>query len=115
MSDILKENDNEILIISSIFDASYKIYLIAKIKRKDTTETITTFLKVLYELIFELNSPLLKNLTPYLHAAIYHLPGFLETFGNIDIYNLQGMEKLNRLLKMNYHRNSNKSKFYSLK
>lgn len=25
------------------------------------------------------------------------------------------MEKLNHLLKMNYHRNSNKSKFYSLK
>ena len=29
--------------------------------------------------------------------------------------NIIGMEKLNHLLKMNYHRNSNKSKFYSLK
>lgn len=40
LSDIVKENDNEILYISSIFDAFYKIYLIAKNKRYFSFNTI---------------------------------------------------------------------------
>ena len=40
LSHILKANDNEILLISSLFDAAYKIYLIAKNKRYFSFKTI---------------------------------------------------------------------------
>ena len=36
-----------------------------------------------------------KNITPYIHAFVHHVPEFLEKYGNLNFFNQQGLEKLN--------------------
>ena len=36
-----------------------------------------------------------KHITPYMHAFLYHVPEFLEVYGKINLFNQQGLEKLN--------------------
>lgn len=35
------------------------------------------------------------NLTPYVHAFVYHIPELIERHGDLSLYSLQGLEKLN--------------------
>lgn len=53
-----------------------------------------------------------KFITPYMHTFVYHIPEFIRLHGNINLFNLQGLEKLNDISTNNYHRSSNKSKTY---
>ena len=51
-----------------------------------------------------------KEITPYIHIFTFHLPEFIQKHKNINIYNLQGLEKLNDFVTQIYHCSSNKHK-----
>ena len=54
-----------------------------------------------------------KEITPYIHIFAFHLPEFILKHKNINIYNLQGLEKLNDFVTQIYHCSSNKHKLKS--
>jgi len=54
-------------------------------------------------------STLETTLCPYLHIFIYHSKELLELHGNINMYNTQGLERLNSTQTSIYFRNTNKS------
>lgn len=49
-----------------------------------------------------------KNVKPYMHIMVYHVPKLLKTFTSIKQFTGQGVEKCNDDIKMIYHRKSNK-------
>ena len=49
-----------------------------------------------------------NNITPYIHAFVYHIPEFLKLHKNINLFNLEGLEKLNHVTSLSYHRCNNK-------
>ena len=49
-----------------------------------------------------------ENITPYVHAFVFHVPEFLERFGQLNLYNVQGLEKINDLTTHYYHTSTNK-------
>ena len=65
---------------------------------KDTREWLDTFLNVFNA----------KQVTPYAHLFVGHLADFIRIFGDVDIYNIQGLEKLNDFTTQQYYRGSNK-------
>jgi hypothetical protein len=52
-----------------------------------------------------------KHVTPYAHLFVAHLADLIKTFGDVDIYNIQGLEKLNDLTTKEYYRATNRKKF----
>lgn len=51
-----------------------------------------------------------KEITPYIHCYVFHLPEFILKFKEINLYNLQGLEKLNDFSTQIYHSATNKHK-----
>jgi hypothetical protein len=49
-----------------------------------------------------------NNISPYAHALVWHVPEFLEKYGGISIFNMQGLEKLNDFYTIYYHRSTNR-------
>lgn len=47
-------------------------------------------------------------ITPYMHAFVVHIPEFIQIHGNLNLFSLQGLEKLNDITTQNFHRSSNK-------
>lgn len=52
----------------------------------------------------------MTNTSPYIHAFVFHMPDFLERHGSINLYNCQGLEKLNDFSTKYYHNSTNKHK-----
>jgi len=50
-----------------------------------------------------------ESLTPYIHIFVFHVPKLLEK-DNLNIYNMQGNEKLNDFITKEYHRATNKKR-----
>ena len=50
------------------------------------------------------------KITPYVHAFVYHTTQFLEMYGEITIYNLQSLEKLNDFMTIYYQRSTNRQR-----
>ena len=48
-----------------------------------------------------------KDVTPYMHALMSHVPEFLKLYGNIEFFTQQGMEKYNDITPKNYFRSTN--------
>lgn len=48
-----------------------------------------------------------KDVTPCMHAMYHHVPEFLKLYGNLNMYNQQGMEKYNDIASKDYFRSSN--------
>ncbi len=46
---------------------------------------------------------------PYLHNFCFHLPELIEKHGNINLFNTQGLEKLNHFCSNYYHCSTNKN------
>ena len=51
-----------------------------------------------------------ETITPYIHAFVFHVPEFLIKFKRLNLYNLQGLEKLNDFSTQFYHQCTNKHK-----
>ena len=60
-----------------------------------------------------------KEVTPYMHAFVYHLYEFQESLGKLNLtinkFNLQGLEKKNDIVTSQYFRSTNRNIFKSLK
>jgi len=68
---------------------------------KETGDWLTLFLKLFHS----------KHVTPYTHLFVGHLAQFIQTYGDVDVYNIQGLEKLNDLTTKQYHRATNRKSF----
>ena len=53
-----------------------------------------------------------KHVTPYMHMFSSHMCFFVETHGDVDIYNLQGLEKLNDQTTGQFFRGTNRKTNY---
>ncbi len=51
-----------------------------------------------------------KNVTPYIHSFVYHVPEFIEKYGCIGKFNQQGLEKLNDVTTVNFLKSTNRRK-----
>ena len=49
-----------------------------------------------------------KNVTPYLHVLLYHIPFFVGKYGSLSEFSGQGVEKTNEILKQIHQTKSNK-------
>ena len=52
----------------------------------------------------------LKHQTPYMHLMYDHITQLIEQEGDIDVFNIQGLEKLNDNTSTEYFRKTNKKK-----
>ena len=50
------------------------------------------------------------KITPYVHAFVFHVPEFIEKYDDVNIFNMQGLEKLNDFSTIYYHRSTNKQR-----
>ena len=48
------------------------------------------------------------KITPYIHIFCYHIPELIEKYSDLNIFSMQGMEKLNEFLKINFFRQTNR-------
>ncbi len=48
------------------------------------------------------------KLTPYIHCFVYHVPEFIEKYGNLNCFSMQNLEKYNHIDKTNYFRATNR-------
>ena len=48
-----------------------------------------------------------KNVTPYMHTLVFHVPEFIELHGSIAPYSQQGLEWLNDNITKDYFRSTN--------
>ena len=56
-----------------------------------------------------------KDVTPYIHCFAQHVHEFLRKYGNVVIFNQQGLEKLNDLTTKHYQRATNHQGYEALK
>lgn len=56
-----------------------------------------------------------RDITPYMHAFVMHVPEFLELHGYLVMFSQQGLEKLNDLTTQNFQRASNHRDYEALK
>ena len=52
----------------------------------------------------------INSITPYMHIFVFHIPEYLKIYKSINLYNLQGLERLNQITIKNYHRSTNRHK-----
>ena len=48
-----------------------------------------------------------KNVTPYMHVLVAHLPKLMKDHGNIRMFSQQGLEKLNDDITKDYFKSTN--------
>ena len=82
-----------------------------ELEQKPTTteklsEDLNNWLEA-YLYVNELNRNSIK-ITPYIHVFVSHIPKFLDIHKDINLFNTQGLEKLNDFCTQYYHRCSNK-------
>ena len=51
----------------------------------------------------------IKTISPYIHIFVFHLVELLDIHGNINLFNVQGLEKLNHFCIEYYHHCTNKN------
>lgn len=54
------------------------------------------------------------NVTPYIHAFCFHIPQFIEKFGNLNCFSMHNLEKYNHIDKINYFQSTNRHTEYFL-
>jgi len=69
-------------------------------------DNLSERLKNWLKLFIKLNGP--ESITPYIHAFVFHLPEFIKIHRNVNLFNMQGLEKLNDFMTRNYHSSTNK-------
>ena len=62
--------------------------------------------KTLFSLLFQIYDN--ESVTSYIHSFVYHLHELKDLHGNINLLNLEGLEKKNHLLSVQYFRATNK-------
>lgn len=49
-----------------------------------------------------------KDVTPYIHSFVFHLPEFVSMYNDVNLFNIQGLEKLNDITTKYYHFSTNR-------
>ena len=88
--------------------------LYSEIKLKNNSDNIEDLKSRLVEWLETYTNLYPGEITPYIHAFVFHIPEFIEKHGNINLFNTQGLEKLNDIITKAYHcatnrNNSNKA------
>ena len=52
-----------------------------------------------------------EKITPYIHAFVHHLHEFVELYGDVNLFNQQGLEKLNDQTTTQFFRGTNKKEY----
>jgi len=104
-----KTDQDELNEINQIWRDFFDIYV--SIKSCDSSidnyiENLTERLKAWLKLFIKLNGP--ESITPYIHAFVFHLPEFIQIHRNVNLFNMQGLEKLNDFMTRSYHSSTNK-------
>ena len=48
-----------------------------------------------------------KNVTPYIHSFVFHVPEFIQKYGSVCKFTQQGLEKLNDVTTQHFLRSTN--------
>ena len=51
-----------------------------------------------------------NEVTPYIHVFIFHCAKFIEEYGSLHAFQMESIERMNYINKMNFFRSSNKGK-----
>ena len=89
--------------ISSIWSQFYNLIMEIRNNQTDSIEERLFEWLALFLLTYMPN-----HITPYIHSFVFHIPEFIKLHGDVNLFNLQGLEKLNDISTQNYHRSSNK-------
>lgn len=106
------QNDSTLININDVFKGFYEI-----IKLLKNDYNIEIFNKC--ELELKIKDWLRKliqvdnNITPYTHILCFHVPEFIEKFRNLNLFSMQGLEKLNHITKLNYFKSTNHRKNFT--
>lgn len=92
--------------INFIWEEFYNIYNSIKKKELDSKKCKEATNRWLKEY---LNVYQTETVTPYIHAFVFHLHEFIELYGDIDLYTLEGSEKFNDICTTYYFRSSNRN------
>jgi len=105
-----EKDTEELKQIGQIWREFFDVYV--RMKSYDV-ETETSYLedlrkrlKIWLELYISLNGA--ESITPYIHAFVFHLPEFIKIHKNVNLFNMQGLEKLNDFMTRSYHTSTNK-------
>ena len=92
----------------------FEIYELIKVgESSGQVEEIENRLKNWVTVYTQLGASNSNKFTPYIHIFVHHIPEFIKLHGCINLFNCQGLEKLNHIIKLAYFSNSNKnSKVY---
>jgi hypothetical protein len=103
------KNENKYISVISILTPE-QIEMLNKIK-KDGSQLDSLWQSLKKEQIEYLNDSLspFVPITPYIHVFVHHVPDFLEIYDNLNIFNTQGLEKLNDLTTIDFHSSTNKN------
>ena len=52
----------------------------------------------------------MREVTPYIHIFAHHVWEFVRDYGDINIFNMEGNEKLNDLMTSYYFRSTNRNR-----
>jgi hypothetical protein len=85
----------------------YKILNIVKenkdvVKSEEIASMTANWLKNYLNFHFE------KTVTPYIHVFCNHLHEFINVHGDVNVFNLEGLEKLNDISTIEFFRSSNR-------
>lgn len=101
--------DKIIIIINDVFKEFYTIIKLFKteeiIDKNELEVKIKSWLRILVKID--------KNITPYTHILCFHVSEFIENFKKLNLFSMQGLEKLNHITKINYFKQTNHHKNFT--
>ena len=100
--------DVKILRLNILFNKFKEILDIIKLESRHNFDS-NAFKKLLQEWLKKFIE-VEPRITPYIHIFCFHMPEFIEVHGNLNLFSMQGLEKLNSFSKTNYFRATNHHK-----
>ena len=85
----------------SIYDTLWSDKIMSEMEIKDFTKRATAWI-TLFTSMYQT-----KNVTPYMHVLVAHLPKLMKDHGNIRMFSQQGLEKLNDDITKDYFKSTN--------
>ena len=101
------KDDNELLLLNFVFSEFYEIYKSLTDFENFNKKTLITKLKEWLKSYTKISN---NVITPYIHVLCFHVPEFIDQYGPLRKYSMQGLEKFNDITKINYFMQTNHQK-----
>ena len=102
------QNNDTVLSLNFVFLEFNRLF--SELKKDNSLnfdkELLTGKLKIWLK--FYLKATQNKELTPYVHSLVFHVPEFIEKFHHLNLYTTQSLEQLNSVTKTHYFRQTNR-------